>query len=384
MRRTLSAFAAMVPLLLGLPLLGVWLAGHDLRQYLEFPPLTRYVEHAAFSGWGFGITAAVALAGAAALAWGVSWGRRRLPAGARPPALRTFPWWGWAGMGLGLTAWILAWTRFGWFAPWQRHTFIPLWLAYILVVSALCHWRGGRCLLRERPRGFLLLFPASAVFWWFFEYLNRFVQNWYYCGVESFGPVAYVIMATVSFSTVLPAVMATHDLLLTFPALGQGLSGGVQASGAWPKPAAGVALALAGAGLAFVGVLPNQLFPLLWVSPFLIVLALQVLREQCPILDALRRGDWHGLVAAPLAGLVCGGFWEMWNILSLAKWEYAVPFVDRFHIFEMPLVGYAGYLPFGLECLVIGQLILEAVGDGPPLPSAAGTDGATGRSEPAL
>ncbi len=26
-------------------------------------------------------------------------------------------------------------------------------------------------------------------------------------------------------------------------------------------------------------------------------------------------------------------------------------------IFEMPALGYAGYLPFGLECAVIGELI---------------------------
>jgi hypothetical protein len=37
-------------LLLGLPPAGTWLAGDDLRQYLEFPPLTRYVEPAGVSG----------------------------------------------------------------------------------------------------------------------------------------------------------------------------------------------------------------------------------------------------------------------------------------------------------------------------------------------
>jgi hypothetical protein len=37
---------------------------------------------------------------------------------------------------------------------------------------------------------------------------------------------------------------------------------------------------------------------------------------------------------------------------------YHVPFVQRFHIFEMPLLGYAGYLPFGLECLAVAEWIL--------------------------
>jgi hypothetical protein len=45
----------------------------------------------------------------------------------------------------------------------------------------------------------------------------------------------------------------------------------------------------------------------------------------------------------------------MWNYKSLSHWEYALPFVHRFKIFEMPLLGYAGYLPFGLECLAVVQ-----------------------------
>jgi hypothetical protein len=49
----------------------------------------------------------------------------------------------------------------------------------------------------------------------------------------------------------------------------------------------------------------------------------------------------------------------MWNHGSLAHWEYAVPYVDRFRIFEMPLLGYAGYLPFGIECAVISNLVLR-------------------------
>ena len=32
---------------------------------------------------------------------------------------------------------------------------------------------------------------------------------------------------------------------------------------------------------------------------------------------------------------------------------------DRFRIFEMPLLGYAGYLPFGIECAAIAALVLK-------------------------
>jgi hypothetical protein len=59
------------------------------------------------------------------------------------------------------------------------------------------------------------------------------------------------------------------------------------------------------------------------------------------------------------AALVCGFFWEMWNWGSLARWEYSIPHVDRFRVFEMPLLGYAGYLPFGIECAAIAALVLN-------------------------
>jgi hypothetical protein len=60
---------------------------------------------------------------------------------------------------------------------------------------------------------------------------------------------------------------------------------------------------------------------------------------------------WLGAIAA----LVCGFWWELWNFKSLAHWEYAIPSVHRFQLFEMPLLGYGGYLPFGLECLAVTQ-----------------------------
>jgi hypothetical protein len=64
-----------------------------------------------------------------------------------------------------------------------------------------------------------------------------------------------------------------------------------------------------------------------------------------------------------LAALFCGFFWELWNVNSLAHWEYSVPFVQRFHIFEMPILGYAGYLPFGLECMVVSLMFGKVMGE---------------------
>ncbi len=342
-----------VAMLVGLPLLGVASAGANVGQYLEFPPLTRYVVHPPFSWLAFAVVAtgtAVLILPLAAALWR---GRRRVRGTAVEAERHPFPWWGWAAVALGALAWVLAWTRFEWFEPLQKHTFTPLWLSYIFVGNALCVRRTGRCPLLDNPPRFLLLFPCSALFWWFFEYLNRFVQNWYYLGVGHFRPGQYVAFATLAFSTVLPAVCTTCHVLLSFPGMNRGLTQGPRLALKCRRRIAWTALGCAGVGLALIGRLPAVLFPLLWVSPLLILTALQTLQGRSNLFTPLRHGDLRPLVIPALAALICGWFWEMWNIYSLAKWEYVIPFVDRFHIFEMPLLGYAGYLPFGLECAVV-------------------------------
>ncbi len=57
------------------------------------------------------------------------------------------------------------------------------------------------------------------------------------------------------------------------------------------------------------------------------------------------------------AGLTCGVFWEMWNYWSAPKWIYDIPYASRPKVFEMPLLGYGGYLPFALEVYAFYHLI---------------------------
>jgi hypothetical protein len=257
-----------------------------------------------------------------------------------------------------LAGWALAWSRFEWFALFQKHTFTLPWIGFIVLVNAWCVQRSGRCPMTQSPGRFMLLWPVSAAFWWFFEYLNRFVQNWYYVNVEDFGPAGYIGFASLAFATVLPAVISTHALLLTWPIFNVGLSRMHPIRITRPGVAAPVALALSGCGLLLMSVYPDFLYPLVWCAPLVILTATQTIWGLPTIFSPLARGNWRHIMAAALAALICGFFWELWNIYSLAQWRYTIPFVDRFHLFAMPLMGYGGYLPFGLECLVVGQPIM--------------------------
>jgi hypothetical protein len=50
----------------------------------------------------------------------------------------------------------------------------------------------------------------------------------------------------------------------------------------------------------------------------------------------------------------------MWNVFSMPKWVYDVPFVDWLKLFEMPFLGYGGYLPFALEVFAAWSLLSGA------------------------
>ncbi len=346
-------------MLIGLPLLGIIAGGRDPAPFLEMPPTTRSVEHAGFSWPWFCFFALADLLLIGGLLWAVRSGNQNKAVKITTlAAAKRLPWWGFAGIILCLAAWLMAWQRVTWFWLFQPHTFLPIWAGFILFINALALRRSGSCLLLRRPLRFLLLFPVSAGFWWFFEYLNRFVQNWHYTGIEGMGPGEYSYYSSLAFATVLPGVLSMLDLLLTVPALVRGLARcrplHLPASRWIPR----VALAAASAGLALIGIFPDQLFALLWVAPLVMILALQRLAGRRTLLYPLRSGDWRPLVVPALAALVCGFCWEMWNYFSLARWTYAIPYVQRFHLFEMPILGYGGYLPFGLECLLVGSLVI--------------------------
>lgn len=343
-----------IALLIGLPLAGVWLDGQDSATYFEFPPVTKYVEHAPFS-WPVFIGMALFILGTT-LPFIFTILKRQKDR-SRQPAKAHLPWWGWLSFLLGALVWLLAWTRFEWMKSMQLYTYTPLWIAYIVCINALTYRKTGRCLMISETGYFLKLFPLSAVFWWFFEYLNRFVQNWYYVGCEHFTPLQYLIAATLPFATVLPAVLSTEEWLAAYPRTSAGLQFRTSIECTRPKVLAWVTLIGASAGLFFIGWFPDYLFPLLWVAPLLLLVAFRTLEGGPSFFPEIGNGDGRRIYRLALAALICGFFWELWNAHSLAKWIYSIPYVHRFQLFEMPILGYAGYLPFGLECAVIAELI---------------------------
>ncbi len=271
------------------------------------------------------------------------------------PERRKFPVWGWFGIAELAVAWVFCWAKFDFCREIQPHiSYMPLWIGYILVVNALCVKRSGTAPLLKHPRAYLMTFPASALFWWFFEYLNRYVWNWYYLGVSRMSAAEYAFYATICFSSVLPAVTATAALLHTFKPFRDARFDGMK----WRpnvRSASGAAFFAAVSALGLCGNVfaPQYTFALLWLSPLAAFLLVQILLGEKCVLDRLRTGNWSLVFRFAVAALCCGLAWETWNYYAVAKWVYSVPWVQAFQIWEMPVIGFAGYLPFGVECAAV-------------------------------
>jgi hypothetical protein len=120
-------------------------------------------------------------------------------------------------------------------------------------------------------------------------------------------------------------------------------------------------------GLVMLGLLlawPRLFFPGVWLAVYFILEPLNAWRDRRTLLDDTARGDWRPVVGLWLGCLICGFFWELWNSLSYPKWTYDVPFAGFGRVFEMPILGYGGFLPFSLELYALYHLLAGLAGRG--------------------
>jgi hypothetical protein len=215
-------------------------------------------------------------------------------------------------------------------------------------------------LLTRSLRKYFGLFLISVPLWWMFEILNWRLQNWYYVGRELFTDLEYLLLSSLSFSTVLPAVLGTAELLA-------GL-GFLRRIGKWlilpPTPRITQSFALTGAGMFLAMIIwPHVFFPFIWISLYFILEPINVWLGHHSLAERTQDGDWRPVLALFVGVLICGFFWEMWNYFSYPKWVYTVPWGGFAHIFEMPLLGYGGYLPFALELFAVYHFVVGLMGE---------------------
>jgi hypothetical protein len=264
--------------------------------------------------------------------------------------LARFPAQGWVGLLLIAVCWPLNWTVKGITA----YLFGPLWLGYVLVVDALTAIRTGTSIWTRSRKEFALLFVASSPVWWMFEVVNNRTHNWEYLGSGHFTRFEYYLLCTISFSTVMPAVFETAELVSSFDWVRRLARGWrVRRSGQLERGF----FAIGAAMMLLTLMWPRYFYPFVWTSLVLVLEPLNRWLGREHFMEYLERGDWRPVVSLALGALICGFFWEMWNYYSWPKWIYHTPGAQFLPIFEMPLLGYGGYVPFGLELFGLRNLI---------------------------
>lgn len=258
----------------------------------------------------------------------------------------------WLGLTLVAVFWPLNWLLTH--SLRTAYLFFPLWLGYILVVDGLVWRRCGTSLFSRNPRAFVGLFLVSAPAWWLFEVLNWRLQNWQYLGREQFSDLTFAILSSISFSTVIPAVFSTAELVSSARWL-------PTAKGLVIRPTLRVTVSFFLIGLLFLALMllwPRYFFPFMWLSIFFLLEPINVWSGNRSLSAYTAVGNWRPIIALWLGGLICGFFWELWNLYAYPKWIYHIPFVGFWHVFEMPLLGYGGYLPFTMELFALYHLIV--------------------------
>ncbi len=265
-------------------------------------------------------------------------------------AARKFPLQGWVGLALVAVFWSLNWGLSGLRTQW---TFFPLWLGYCLVMDALVYWRTGTSLLDRSRRKYLGLFAASAPLWWLFELANARLQNWHYDGSESFTILQFWLWATLNFTIVIPAVFESAELfrnLLKKPIRGPVVR---------PTRLTTISFFILGwLMLALMVAWPKIFVPFIWFSLYFILEPVNIWMGNRSLVEWTKSGDWQPILALWLGVLLTAFFWEMWNSLSYPKWVYHVAWGGWWHLFEMPLLGYGGYLPFSLEIFAMYHFLI--------------------------
>jgi len=184
--------------------------------------------------------------------------------------------------------------------------------------ASSCSHQAVRRFDRDRRR-FASLFLFSIPLWWLCEFANRHLDNWRYLMPRPYHSAEYALLASLAFSTVIPAIFVTAELLRTFPLFAPDrLWLHIDLGRVGLVVLAVIGLALFHLSLAF----PRYLFPLVWIGLCLLFDPINALLGNPSITAPVREGRWDSVLVLFAAGLTCGWFWEMSSVLLMPKWVY--------------------------------------------------------------
>lgn len=226
-------------------------------------------------------------------------------------------------------------------AEFSLFTYSFLWWGLLLLIDNINLRRWGSSPISQNSKSFwLVIVPLSIIYWLYFEFANFYFLQWSYI-VPSENTGLFLASTAIAFATVIPAVIEFTWLFI----------------GSIPNFAINrkYALTMIVFGILFLALpffsqqfLLNQL---MWIAPFLIFI---------PFIKGNQLFTNKILFQIAIAGLITGIFWEGMNFWSATKWQYLI-LLNLPHLFEMPLPGYLGFIPFAFSTFAIYLLAMKFI-----------------------
>jgi len=346
-----------------LPWAGSAIHYHGLfpAGFFAYPPLTA-LPKAGFNIYVFAVIALACLVVCCVYLFPSWFGFKKVvETGLIPPPKVKLPFWFWLGLVSWGTVIVLLATKDSKPVHFIHWSDFPLFWGFTLMLDGWVYVRnGGRSLISKVPQEVVGIGVASISGWMIFEFLNFFVDdNWYYPKGNIIDREEFLLYACVISSGLLPLALEWYCVFKTFPKFSVRFSNGwkIKVSRTFET----VVMVMAMVGLFASGLFPDALFFSLWLSPpIILTIALHKIGVWTPVM-AIRDGNWSPVLLSALTYFVTGFMLEGQNYLSAihtvpvwtedpAYWQYSLPYVNVLHIFEMPLLGFWGYLPFGIYC----------------------------------
>ncbi len=230
--------------------------------------------------------------------------------------------------------------------------YICAWWPLLIVMDSLNFRISGSSPLSDSPKKFVFAAFISIPVWLVFELFNLRLQNWSYHTLPPELPLRWLGYC-LAFASVIPA-------LLELSALFQTALKGKTISFFRLKTTSSFlnGYILLGFLLLILSALfPNLFFPLVWLGFIFLLEPVNYRLKIDSLLADAERKFGNRIMSWLLAGFVAGLLWETLNYWAGSHWEYTLPYLDFGRIYQMPVFGFGGFLPFAIEVFAMYALL---------------------------
>jgi hypothetical protein len=226
------------------------------------------------------------------------------------------------------------------------------WWSFILIMDSLNFRRTKRSPLSESTKLFLFTAFISVFVWLIFELFNLRLRNWTY---HDLPPSLWErwLGYFVAFASVIPAIKEIAFFIRSFFKGKEFSLFKIRVS-----PLLLRILFILGVFSVFLSLSwPRIFFPFVWLCFIFLLEPLNYRLKNRTFLREVEEEKWSLVLSWILAGLLAGILWEFWNFWATSHWQYSLPYLNSGRVFQMPVFGYTGFLPFALEVFALYQFL---------------------------